>query len=263
MPRILQFSDPHLLADPHGFCRGRPPRQALVEGLTQALQQLDQIPDLLLISGDLCQDESWGGYGRLREVLEELELLDRLPLALIPGNHDHPQLLRAAFGRHCTLAPGLLPLGDWQLLLLNTHRSGTVAGWISPTQRQWMLQQLTALSPPTLVALHHPPVPIGSAELDPIALSQPDPVLEPLLRCSAVRGVVFGHIHQHWFGALPRPQGGTPLPLWGCPSSLVAFAAVQPCPLGQADWPGARLLELGDQGEINTTLLRWPPLRSA
>ncbi|MBM5790808.1 MAG: 3',5'-cyclic-nucleotide phosphodiesterase [Cyanobacteria bacterium M_surface_10_m1_298] len=263
MPRILQFSDPHLLADPQGLCRGLPPREALLHGLRQALKQLEAPVDLLLISGDLCQDESWGGYVRLREVLEGLDLLDQLPVALIPGNHDHPQLLRAALGRHCALAPEVLRLGSWRLLLLSSHRTGAVAGWISEPQRRWILQQLNQLSAPTLVALHHPPLPIGSAALDPIALEQADQLLEPLLRCAHVKGLVFGHVHQHWFGALPRPQGGEPLPLWGCPSSLVAFEAVQPCPLGQPDWPGARVLELSDAGAISTTLLRWSPLASA
>ena len=261
--RILQFSDPHLLADPQGHCRGLPARRALLEGLRQALGQLEQPADLLLISGDLCQDESWGGYVRLREVLEQLDLLGRLPVALVPGNHDHPQLLRAALARHCALAPALLRLGAWRLLLLSSHRSGEVAGWVSEGQREWMLQQLQALSQPTLVVLHHPPLPIGSPALDPIALQQADQLLQPLLHCPAVKGLVFGHVHQHWFAALPRPQGGEPLPVWGCPSSLVAFEPVQPCPTGHPLWPGARLLELGDQGQIKTTLLRWPPLTSA
>jgi Icc protein len=75
--------------------------------------------------------------------------------------------------------------------------------------------------------------------------------------------VVFGHVHQHWQGQCLRPCGGEPLPFWACPSTLAAFSAVQPCPLGQPDWPGGRLLELGADGEISTRLLRWPPLRSA
>jgi Icc protein len=72
--------------------------------------------------------------------------------------------------------------------------------------------------------------------------------------------VVFGHVHQHWAGSLARPDGGDPLPLWGCPSTLAPFAAAQPCPLGRPDWPGGRLLELRDDGRLATTLLRWPPL---
>jgi len=190
--RVLQLSDPHLLADPKGRCRGREALACLLHGWDQALAQLAVPPDLLLISGDLCQDESWGGYVHLRRFVEEV------------------------------LAPAGIP-----------------------------------------VALHHPPVLLGGGGwLDDLALKEPERLLAPLLASSRVRGVVFGHVHQHWQGELARPGGGDPLPLWGSPSTLAPFPAVQPCPLAHPDWPGGRLLELGAGGSIRTRLLRWPPLRS-
>lgn len=256
---VLQLSDPHLLADPHGRCRGRVALEALRHGWEQACAQLQRRPDLLLISGDLCQDESLGGYVRLRELLEQWAV----PAALLPGNHDHPALLRAALGRTAWIAPALVPLGEWQLLVLSSHRAGAVEGWIDPAQRAWLELQLQAASGPVLVALHHPPLPIGSAELDRIALQQPERLLAPLLAHSAVRAVVFGHVHQHWQGQLHRPQGGEALQLWACPSTLAPFTAVQPCPLGQPHWPGGRLLELGAGGELRTRLLRWSPWEPA
>ncbi len=256
--RVLQLSDPHLLADPRGRCRGRVALDALQHGWQQALLQLGHPPDLLLISGDLCQDESLGGYVRLRELLEAWAV----PVALLPGNHDHPGLLRAALGRQAWIAPAVVPLAGWQLLLLSSHRPGSVAGWLDAPQLAWLQRQLQAASDPLLVALHHPPVPIGSPELDRIALQQPELLMQPLLASPQVRGVVFGHVHQHWHGLAPR-EGGPSLPLWACPSTLAAFTAVQPCPLGQPDWPGGRLLELGPDGVVTTRLLRWPPSRAA
>ncbi len=249
MIRVLQLSDPHLLADPSGRCRGRMALAALRHGWQQACAQLERPPDWLLISGDLCQDESLGGYVRLRELLEEWGV----PVALLPGNHDHPLLLRAALGRWASVAPSMVPLGAWQLLLLKSHRPGSVGGWIDAAQLAWLQHQLEAARRPVLVALHHPPLPIGNADLDPIALQQPERLMDVLQSAPWVRGVVFGHVHQHWQG-----KAGV-LPLWACPSTLAAFKAVQPCPLGHADWPGGRLLELWRDGGITTELLRWPP----
>ena len=78
---------------------------SLRHGLRQALSQNDQTPDLLMITGDLCQDESWGWYRRLQEALEDVEALREVPLALTPGNHDHPVLMRSALERQAPMLP--------------------------------------------------------------------------------------------------------------------------------------------------------------
>ncbi len=248
--RLLQLSDPHLLADPRAFYRGRNPAQRLQQALAWARCQ-PALPDLLLISGDLCQDESWGGYVRLRELLEGWPT----PVALLPGNHDHPQLLRAALGRRARLAPVDLELGGVRLLLLDSHRSGCVAGWLGDRQLAWLEARLQAQDDrPLLVALHHPPLPIGSAELDAIALNDAPRLLPLLQRQPQLRAVLFGHVHQHWQGWLPgRPD----VPLFGCPSTLCGFGPVQPCPLGRPQDPGGRWLELGADGRLQQRLLRW------
>ena len=56
--RILHLSDPHLVAADQGLVRGRP-ALAHFERAFQLGGALN--PDLMLVTGDLCQDESWGG----------------------------------------------------------------------------------------------------------------------------------------------------------------------------------------------------------
>jgi Icc protein len=93
--------------------------------------------------------------------------------------------------------------------------------------------------------------------LDAIGLEAGGRLVQLLAASTRVRGVVFGHAHQHWQGSL---AGRADVPLLGCPSSLCSFRAVQPCPLGRAADPGGRLLELGGDGEIRHRLLRWQSL---
>jgi len=108
-----------------------------------------------------------------------------------------------------------------------------------------------------LVALHHPPLAIGDPGFDAIGLDEGERLMALLAAAPRVRGVVFGHVHQHWQGSLPgRPE----VPLLGCPSTLIGYGPVQPCPLDRAADPGGRLLELGGDGEIRHRLLRWPAL---
>lgn len=288
--RILQLSDPHLLADPAGLCRGRPPLPLLRHGLARALQQLAQRgtpPDWLLLSGDLCHDESWGGYVRLRELLvgephpgrsaaESLAPADALPApplpaalppaALLPGNHEHRLRLQAALGRHAALAPVRLCLsagrgpGGWRLLLLDSHCPGRIDGQLGTRQWLWLEAELAEADRDgafVLMAVHHPPGPIGDPFFDGIALAEGPALLDLLAERPMVRGLLFGHVHQYWQGWLPGPAGR---PLLGCPSTLCSFGPVQPCPLGRAEDPGGLLLELGAAGEIRHELLRWDPL---
>ncbi|MFO0015481.1 MAG: metallophosphoesterase [Synechococcaceae cyanobacterium] len=254
--RILQLSDPHLRADPRALCHGEPSlrrlQQALNEGLNQA-QELGGAADLLLISGDLCDDESWSGYAQLRALLEERPL----PLALLPGNHDRPLYLRAALGRRAAVAPALLPCGAWDLLLLDSHRPGCTSGWLGASQLAWLGDLVAGLAErprPLLVAVHHPPLPIGDPLMDSMLLEDREPLLAALAPLPQLRGLLFGHIHQHWQGCFPgRPE----VPLLGCPSTLKAFGPVQPCPLGLPGAVGGRLLELAPDGRLGERLLRW------
>ena len=56
--RILQLSDPRLVAADAALVRQRPALPLLERALLEGQRER---PDLVLISGDLCQDESWGG----------------------------------------------------------------------------------------------------------------------------------------------------------------------------------------------------------
>nr|WP_255092435.1 metallophosphoesterase [Synechococcus sp. J7-Johnson] len=250
--RVLQLSDPHLLRQGHGRYRGRTPLAQLRHGLEQALAALEVSPDLLLISGDLCQDESWGGYVQLRNLLTD----SGLTLALLPGNHDHPLLLQAVMGRHAVLAPAELWLGTWRLLMLSSHRSGDCGGWLGTGQRAWLRQRLLQESSPTLVAVHHPPLPIGDPGFDAIGLRDGAELARILSEASSPALLLCGHVHQHWQGWLGGEPGS---PVLACPSTLCAFGAVQPCPLGRSEDPGGRLLELHHDGRWSQRLLRWSP----
>ena len=250
--RILQLSDPHLVAADQGLVRGR----LALANFERALHVGSSFhPDLVLLTGDLCQDESWGGYVRLRRALSQHMCCQ---IALVPGNHDHPVLMDAVLGRTFATAPADLVLGGVRLVLLNSHRVASAAGRLGSHQLQWLAERL--LIPelwdlPLVVALHHPPIAIGDAGMDAIRLHDQaslEAVLRPHL---ALRAVLFGHIHQHWQGFwATRPD----VSLLGCPSTLCSFRAVQPCPEGRADDPGGRLLELTPNGTLRHRVLRWP-----
>lgn len=245
-PSLLQLSDPHLQADPAARLRGVNGHAALEQALAICQARCGR-PDLLLLSGDLCHDESWLGYARLRQLLRS----SGAALALLPGNHDDPALLRCALGRHAVLAPAALWLGGWRLLLLDSHRSGCLGGRLGERQLRWLADELASCSAPLLLAVHHPPLPIGDPGLDAISLEDGPALMALLRQRPGPVLVLFGHIHQHW-----QNRSGGPL-LFGCPSTLAQFKAVQPCPLGRPDDAGGRWLTLAAGGDFRQRLLRW------
>ena len=195
--RILQISDCHLVARADGMVRGRPALPLLEHALAIGASH---DPDLVLITGDLCQDESWSGYVRLKQALST-QL--HCPVAVLPGNHDHPILLDAVLGRTVATAPADLLVNGVRLVLLNSHCCGSSAGLLGSMQLAWLQERLAdpkRQNHPLVVALHHPPVLIGHPVLDAMPLIDHGQLRSLLIPHSGLRAVVFGHIHQHWQG---------------------------------------------------------------
>jgi Icc protein len=101
-----------------------------------------------------------------------------------------------------------------------------------------------------LVCLHHQPVPVGCAWLDDQMVADADALFTFLDRHDAVKGVLWGHVHQ----ALDRERNG--VSLMASPSTCVQFAP------GQIDFkadtaaPGYRWLALHPDGRIETGISR-------
>ncbi|HPE62060.1 MAG: metallophosphoesterase [Thiothrix sp.] len=195
--RLLQISDLHCFAgdDSALLWSDLPvqPNRQLSRLLTH-LQQLPDRHDALIISGDLAQEETAATYERLGQLLEGLGL----PIYVLPGNHDVPSLMRV----HLTNADGqphyqsTVRIGDWQLLFLDTSKPGHPDGHLEPEKLALLEQQLSAAQQtPTLIFMHHHPVPINSPWMDHMGLQQAERFWQLLAQHPQVRGIGFGHIH--------------------------------------------------------------------
>jgi 3',5'-cyclic AMP phosphodiesterase CpdA len=109
-----------------------------------------------------------------------------MPVHLIAGNHDRmPE--RTQYAVRC---------GDLRLVACDSTIPGEDGGRLDV---QWLAERLDENPQvPTIVALHHHPVPIGIPWLDDIGLPDDDrAALADLLRSSPqVRRVVAGHVHR-------------------------------------------------------------------
>jgi len=203
---LAQLTDLHVRAgdDDQTAARG-------LEAAVAAVLKLDPAPVAVLITGDLAEHGTADEYGLVRELLAPLTV----PLHVLPGNHDDPARLASAFG-----TPGAhsVRAGPLRVVLCDTTLPDTDAGSMDRTRLEWLDTELAAEpDTPTILAMHHAPIPIGIAQLDTIGLPDADRAALATLVAGypQVQRIVAGHVHRAAVGEL----GGRPVFI--CPSTYL------------------------------------------
>jgi len=243
--RVLQLTDTHLTADPHGSLLGQRTRNTF-EAVLELAKASFWPPDLILLTGDLVHDEVPETYRYLDRRMSNLGV----PFLAIPGNHDRPDLLAEILDSDGDRNVRQVSLGGWQLILLDSTIAGEDGGRLSQSQLEAVDQGLASQSGPALVCLHHQPVPVGSAWLDAIGVCNGNELLSVLSRHERVRGILWGHIHQEYCA---YRQG---LCLLGSPSTCVQFQPGSHSFALDDRTPGYRWLLLHADGQIETGISR-------
>ena len=196
-PVLVQLSDLHV-GSPHLAGRGVPAIGPLRRVLA-AVDALGVTVDLVLATGDLTD------HGRPEEYRELLALLDSwgAPVVLLPGNHDDPAVLRALLADRQPMVadlPGVTTavdhLGPIRVLALDSWDGPRDGGRVGSPQLAWLHQQLSADARPTVVAVHHPPAPIGHQLLDTMHLDDGNALGDVVAQHPHVVRVVCGHAHR-------------------------------------------------------------------
>ena len=171
-------------------------------GLARCIEHLLKIPqrpDAVLFTGDLTDFGGADEYDNLRSLLAPLPM----PVFLMPGNHDKPEGMRAAFPGHAYLRqrPGRVDyvIDDFpvRLVALDSTVPQESGGALLPAQLEWLDGTLAAApTKPTVVALHHPPFWTGIGHMDRIGLANPQALERVIAGHPQVERVVSGHLHR-------------------------------------------------------------------
>ena len=245
MPYLIQITDTHL----YGAADGRLGEVNVDRTLTQVVDSISRhrpAPDLILATGDLVQEETPAAYARVADHLQ------RLPAQVIclPGNHDDCALLDTICDGVRIARPRSHALGPWQLVLLDSSRPGDPVGHLAESEMAALETALAAAEQPTLVCLHHPPVPIGSAWMDTMMVDNGDALVKCVEAHRQVRAVVFGHVHQEFD---LRAHGTRFL---AAPSTCLQFKPRVATATYDTLAPGYRWFELQNGGHISTGIRR-------
>jgi Icc protein len=249
--KLIQITDCHLGSKtPPGFEHSAEQRLSAV---VQALLSESDI-DHLLLTGDLAQFGEQSQYDALATLLAPLQA----PQHWIAGNHDEAAFLtdKPCFNQR------VISLGDgWGLILLNSidDRDGKGSGSLGVAERAWLNETLLCTQgrfDHLLLAVHHPPVAVGSAWQDAISLGDSDLFAEGIEKDDRIRGILCGHLHQEHSLTFANTK------VWVTPATAHQYVAYTATPVRDHDpvtgLPAYRVILLNTDGQIKTWVERVP-----
>ncbi len=238
---LLQITDTHLLRDRQSRLLGVDTRASMWSVLEKALD--DYAPGALLISGDIAHDAETQTYAELDRDLRKLYDKD---IRYVCGNHDSITPMHEA-----NLDQSNLRLGDFTLVITDTHAEGEVEGEFSPSDLEALSNKLASSdSRHILVVGHHAPVDIGTPWLDKHRIRGGETLLDCLCSDPRVKGYLFGHIHQEF-----EARHGE-LRLFATPSTCFQFLPGSETFSIDSRSAGYRHLRLHQDGRIETQVHR-------
>jgi Icc protein len=240
---VLQITDTHLHAATDSQLRGVRTYDTFCRVVDHALNKSGRSVDLIVVTGDIVQDESRAGYELFRDSLATFNL----PVFCIPGNHDDPVLIDELLGRSPFQAGGEARFANWSIVFLSTFLLGEDAGGLGEQRLKGLDRALQAHDDQhVLVCMHHHAIPMGSRWLDGVALRDAPDFLQLIDRHRNVRAVLYGHVHQE----SDRERNG--VRHLSTPSTCSQFQPASEFFALDDSPPGYRWLELRPDGSIRT-----------
>jgi 3',5'-cyclic AMP phosphodiesterase CpdA len=190
---IAQLSDPHITTGPLGAL----PAAGLHTALGRVFG-LEPRPQAVVLTGDLTDHGEPEEYAALREILHGYPL----PVFLAAGNHDDPAALRAEFAGTPHLDGGdsthyAVEFEAARLIVLDSWIPQSPSGRLGEDQLAWLDKTLLDdPDRPTVLAVHHPPLPLGLSLLDTMQLEDAAALAEVIGPHEQIGRIICGHGHR-------------------------------------------------------------------
>lgn len=151
--------------------------------------------DLMVVAGDIAEDESQGAYDHFLRIMSDLSL----PWVATLGNHDNRTLFEATCKRNAeTLRfDHAAALKYLSVFVLDTRNDGEADGSLTDAQLAWLKRQ--DFTEQNLIITHHPPQDLG-IWTDCIKLRNEKPLFDILDTKAGQHAVLSGHVHMQSTG---------------------------------------------------------------
>lgn len=195
---LVQLSDLHIREPERLAYRRVNTAQYLTQTLT-AINKLPQLPDAMVITGDLTDFARAEEYQHLAQLLKQIDM----PVYLIPGNHDDRDQLRQSFPTHTYLGQSsfiqyVVNIKDICLIALDSTTPQQPYGTLCKQRLHWLEKRLEDNKhKPVVIALHHPPFDVLIGHMDKQGLIEGRQAFEQLvIQYPNVVRIIAGHVHR-------------------------------------------------------------------
>lgn len=193
---IAQISDTHV--EPAGkIVHGQYDPHANFVATLDKVAAVTPRPDFLLHTGDITHH---GNAEINREVRTRLDAVG-IPYAVIPGNHDEIETVRAVYGDKPWMPKSgflhfVIDLPPVRIICLDSTIPGKVEGTLCPERMAWLAARLAEKpNAPTMIAMHHPAFRIGRTTSDMRPFGSAREFAELVAKYPNVSLVTAGHVH--------------------------------------------------------------------
>lgn len=193
---VAHLSDPHLLASALQY--GVVDTEAGLRLALERLAAVDPPPQALVFTGDLADKGEPAAYARLREIVEPAAAAMGAEVVWVMGNHDErADYARGLFGEDSDAPQDRVHEVDGlRIISLDSSVPGYHHGELTDAQLTWLADVLaTPAEHGTLVAMHHPPLPLPMLRAAELIELLDQHRLAAVLEGSDVRGILAGHLH--------------------------------------------------------------------
>jgi 3',5'-cyclic-AMP phosphodiesterase len=194
---VAHLSDVHLLT-------GGERQYGVIDteaGLLRALERLCNVqppPQVLIFTGDLADKAEPAAYSRLRELVEPAAAEMGAQVVWTMGNHDERAEYAAGLFGEASEAPQdrVYDVAGLRVIALDTSVPGYHHGDLTADQLEWLRDQLaTPAEHGTILAMHHPPIPLPMLRAAEIIELLDQHQLAAVVEGTDVRSILGGHFH--------------------------------------------------------------------
>lgn len=255
MTLLIQITDTHVVP-PGEVLYGSIDATRHLQETVREINRMQPPPDAVIFTGDLVEKGDKPGYRHFIELIGPL----KMPVWVIPGNHDDPKVMQEAFAE-----TACFPVSDetfqyavddlpFRILALNSRSEGTELPEFREDKLAWLEAELARSDKPVLLAIHHPPMKTGIELIDMGGAEWYQGMKSLIARHPQVRLVICGHCHTDLSGRIGQ------VPVYMAPANshqLIATRGLNVAP-STLDRPGAPTLHHFIDGEFLSGSHAWP-----